>query len=212
MVQASLPRPWAWSVATLLVAAILTAPAAPAAAETVTIEIVEGGQAWRFDPDEIVVQAGDTVEWLYNYTTDTAHTVTSTESFEDRQASGLFDGALSERGDTFSFTFDSEGQFHFYCKPHPSFMAGTILVQAPPTDDGVEPGLPEGGSSDDPPPGDDPADEGDEGQNGATGAVPPGQSGQDGEDGTGDQGSPVPLTALLGALAVALLARRDRRV
>ncbi len=191
-------RKWLAMPAAALAVLILVAPAA---AET-TIQIVEGGQAWRFEPDEVVVDFGETVVWVYNYTTDTSHTVTSTENLEERRPSGLFDATLQKRGDTFSFTFDEEGQFHYYCKPHATFMSGTILVRAaPPPDDGVEqPDASQFNQTDDPPGAQDEADP----------AAQAGSStGDTAGDGEADEEAPLPWG--LGLVAVGALALGRRR-
>jgi plastocyanin len=79
-----------------------------------------------FEPAETRVPAGSTVRWT---NADGAfHTVTATASLERRQPSGLFDRPLGSRGQSFEFTFDRPGAYHFYCQPHSEFMAGTVIV------------------------------------------------------------------------------------
>lgn len=75
-------------------------------------------------PFSQTVNLGDTVEWK---NTDTAaHTVTS-GSLENGP-DGLFDSSLFMSGNSFSFTFDKEGTFSYFCMVHP-WMTGEITVK-----------------------------------------------------------------------------------
>ena len=47
------------------------------------------------------------------------HTTTSTD--------GVWDSAILNPGDTFSFTFDEAGTYEYLCSLHPT-MVGTIVV------------------------------------------------------------------------------------
>lgn len=73
-------------------------------------------------PAEADIAVGKTITWI-NY--DAAfHTVTS--GFYD-VADGYFDSGHLEAGQSFSFTFDQEGKFQYYCKLHP-WMEGVVQV------------------------------------------------------------------------------------
>ena len=79
-------------------------------------EVSLAGRA--FSPATLEVAVGDTVTWIND--DDTEHTVTAND--------GAFDsGALAE-GATFSFTFDTAGEFDYRCLFHDS-MQGTVVVR-----------------------------------------------------------------------------------
>ena len=79
-----------------------------------------------FDPDHLEIELGTTVRWVN--TDGVFHTVTSTDSLEEKSPSGLFDETLSNDGDEFEWTPEEEGVQHYYCEPHAGFMDGTIEV------------------------------------------------------------------------------------
>lgn len=98
--------------------------------DVVEIELVETADddaPYAFEPTERTVDAGTTVRWVHTH--DVSHTITSTDSHEEREPNGEFDETMSSEGDTFEFTFEEPGTYHFYCKPHSSFMVGTIHVE-----------------------------------------------------------------------------------
>lgn len=73
---------------------------------------------FTFDPAEVVVTPGTTVTWVQE--DEVKHTATSD--------TGLFDSPLLEKGEKFSYTFNEEGEFGYYCKPHPN-MIGSVIVE-----------------------------------------------------------------------------------
>jgi plastocyanin len=73
---------------------------------------------YHFQPQELTVQAGTRVTWT-NHGED-AHTVVSDN--------GLFRSGGLDTGDSFSFTFDKPGTYHFTCSVHPR-MVGTVIVR-----------------------------------------------------------------------------------
>jgi plastocyanin len=91
-----------------------TAPAAPTAAAA--FEVTLAGRA--FSPAVVEVSVGDTVTWIND--DDTEHTVTAFE--------GAFDSGELAEGASFSFTFDSPGEYRYRCLFH-SEMQGTIIVR-----------------------------------------------------------------------------------
>jgi len=103
----------------------------PVAPQTVTITIAEGASTPGCEVDKQcylpysqTIREGDTIEWS---NTDTAaHTVTS-GSLEDGP-DGLFDSSLFMSGNSFSFTFDQEGTYPYFCMVHP-WMTGEIVVE-----------------------------------------------------------------------------------
>ncbi len=75
---------------------------------------------FAFAPANIVIDAGTTVTWT-NYD-NVGHTVTSDSG--DELDSGLFG-----EDDTFSHTFETPGEYRYYCEPHPN-MKGLVTVLA----------------------------------------------------------------------------------
>jgi len=96
--------------------------------ESVTVVMPEGagiqkeGQIY-YDPEALHISIGTTVLWLNE---DSAmHTVTSGNSQEG--ANGVFDSDLMAAGESFEFTFTSQGKEEYYCIVHP-WMTGSIEV------------------------------------------------------------------------------------
>ena len=96
--------------------------------EPVTVSMPEGagiqqeGQIY-YDPDLIQISIGTTVLWIND---DSAmHTVTSGNSQEG--PNGVFDSDLMAAGDSFEFTFTSQGTEDYYCIVHP-WMTGAVEV------------------------------------------------------------------------------------
>jgi len=76
-----------------------------------------------FNPDTVTATEGNTVTWT---NTDTAaHTVTSGK---DVTFDGTFDSSLLAPGKTFSFKFESAGEYPYYCAVHP-WMTGKVIVE-----------------------------------------------------------------------------------
>lgn len=81
-------------------------------------------QNMAFSPASKTITVGTTIKWT-NYD-GYAHTVTSGTP---GTTSGLFDSGNIESNGTFSYTFNQEGTFNYFCKIH-NFMRGTITVQS----------------------------------------------------------------------------------
>lgn len=82
---------------------------------------------FQFMPANIVVEVGSTVRWTNMDAIE--HSVTSQTGEGTLVPSGVFDHYLNET-ETFSFTFTTEGTYHYYCVPHGSSMQGTVTVIA----------------------------------------------------------------------------------
>ncbi len=94
---------------------VLVLPFAPAArAANVNVSIVD----FAFQPSTVNVQLGDTVIWTNNG--GAPHTVTST-------GSGPLASATLNNGDTYQFTFTTDGTYNYHCSIHAS-MTGTVNV------------------------------------------------------------------------------------
>jgi len=80
-----------------------------------------------FIPDNVTVDVGGTVTWSNDDTA--AHTVTSGDlSVDPDNVGSNFDSSLWMAGTTFEVTFDTAGEFPYFCQVHP-WMAGTVTVQ-----------------------------------------------------------------------------------
>lgn len=82
------------------------------------VNIMGNSGSNSYTPDPIKVGVGDIVTWTNNDSS--RHTATSND--------GTFDSDILRKGDTFSFTFDKEGQYSYICALHPD-MVGTVVVK-----------------------------------------------------------------------------------
>jgi predicted secreted protein with PEFG-CTERM motif len=115
-------------LAVFVTAMMLSMP--QAFAETVTVSTPQGTSVPGcettnecFIPYEITVNVGDEVTWSNDDTA--AHTVTAGSAADG--PSGVFDSSLFMAGTTFSYTFDVEGEFPYFCMVHP-WMQGIVNV------------------------------------------------------------------------------------
>ena len=67
----------------------------------------------------VMVALGATVTWT-NRDPGMVHTVTAVD--------GSFDSGFMNEGDTFSFTFNTPGEFEYFCGPHP-WMRAKVQVE-----------------------------------------------------------------------------------
>ena len=91
------------------------------------ISIVGNSGSNSYNPNPIEIKVGETVTWINNDSS--PHTVTSSSSSNDDDSSITFDSGVLRRGETFSFTFDMEGEYPYFCTLHPN-MVGTVVVIA----------------------------------------------------------------------------------
>ncbi|MEJ2616539.1 MAG: cupredoxin domain-containing protein [Ignavibacteriaceae bacterium] len=77
-----------------------------------------------FIPDSLNIPVGTTVTWINQDST--AYTVTSKDTVNSKI---LFDSGSILPNDTFNFTFNNSGVYHYYSKKHPGIMQGVIIVQ-----------------------------------------------------------------------------------
>ena len=97
---------------------------APLSAKAATIQVQVGQGGLKFTPANVMIQVGDTVEWVWDALD---HSSTSgTPGHPD----GLWDSGILNTGATFSFTFTSAGTFNYFCTPHGACcgMIGTVTV------------------------------------------------------------------------------------
>jgi plastocyanin len=106
---------------------------------TRTVEMTDG---LDFDPETVTIGVGDTVEWVT--TGSVAHSATAYEDdLPDGAAYFASGGFGSEaaarqsypegsvgRDETYSHTFETAGEFPYFCVPHESGMVGTVIVES----------------------------------------------------------------------------------
>lgn len=83
---------------------------------------VSATDARTFVPGTVNVDRTGTVTWT-NTGNQEEHTVTS-------NTAGLFNGPLTNNGDTFSRQFNQAGKFRYHCEIHGFDMSGTVVVPA----------------------------------------------------------------------------------
>lgn len=124
-------------IATLLVAGMIaTAGVSSAYAQD---QVVRGTYAIRmppgafdqnakvfYDPPASAIPVGTTVVW-FNDDPDQMHTVTSGTSFQDENYGKAFDSGFMSTGAFFQHTFDTAGEFPYFCQVHP-WMVGKVTV------------------------------------------------------------------------------------
>jgi nitrite reductase (NO-forming) len=97
-------------------------------ASSQSISIVPGsgspGSDLFFDPSTAKVAVGSTITWTNDDTL--PHTVTSGNP--EKGPSGIFDSAIMNAGESFTYTFDKPGNVEYYCAVHP-WMISTVTVQ-----------------------------------------------------------------------------------
>jgi len=112
------------AVLALLVVANVV-PGHRAAAQTVTVQIVNQGNTWAFSPLQITVLAGTTITW--QNVSSAPHTATS-----DPGSPAAFDTGTIPAGGQASVTLTVPGTYTYFCAIHPPpLMArGSIVVMA----------------------------------------------------------------------------------
>lgn len=99
-------------------------------------EVIAGPDGnWRFEPREVDIVAGGTVEW---YFASPGHNVSAhpdddslVEIPEDAEPFRSFDPAearLNDPDTTFTHTFEVPGEYVYVCTPHVPQMRGTVVV------------------------------------------------------------------------------------
>ena len=100
----------------LLLAAVFAGCGGSGGSEPVATTEVKMVKSYRFDPETIEIQAGQTVTWTNedNFT----HTV---------EVEGQGDHEVG-RGDSVSVTFDQAGTYDYVCTLHSHDMRGQVIV------------------------------------------------------------------------------------
>ena len=90
--------------------------ASPGASITIDIAMM------AFQTTTIEIPVGTTVTWVNKDVV--AHTVTHRPT----SGSALFDSGYFNTGESWSYTFDTQGTFDYYCIPHPNMVAVIIVI------------------------------------------------------------------------------------
>jgi len=93
---------------------LLASGAAPAQTATATVQI----KAHGYVPDTLTVAPGTKVTWTN--TDDDSHTVVDSKK--------AFRSSALDTDDTYSFTFNTPGEYDYFCSLHP-YMVGKIIVK-----------------------------------------------------------------------------------
>ncbi|PKK82928.1 MAG: hypothetical protein CVT49_11075 [candidate division Zixibacteria bacterium HGW-Zixibacteria-1] len=101
-----------------LLAAVMSSGAGLVKADTVDVNI----PGLNFNPAALTINTGTTVRWTNNHSL--PHTTTSDNAAWDS-------GTLST-GQSFSYTFDTAGEFPYHCNIHPSMTASITVNQGRP--------------------------------------------------------------------------------
>jgi len=80
-----------------------------------------------------VIDVGGEVTWIN--TDAQPHTVTSGSDLTAPDVGELFDSGLQMNGDSFSWTFDTAGEYAYFCMVHP-WMTGMVIVGGAMAEDG----------------------------------------------------------------------------
>lgn len=105
----------------------------PSSAADVTMLTNDSGT--HFDPHVVRIEPGEAVTWTLESGT---HTTTAYAASNDKpqripdDAEAWDSGSMSEQGATFEHTFETEGVYDYYCRPHESTgMLGSVIVGDP---------------------------------------------------------------------------------
>ncbi|WP_315910249.1 cupredoxin domain-containing protein [Halapricum hydrolyticum] len=113
----------------------------PKATREVLVNTARNGDntEYHFDPHVTWVDVGGTVTWTLE---SGSHTATAYHPGNDQprlvpEGTDAWDSEmLSEEGETFEHTFETEGVYHYYCEPHETFgMLATVIVGDPDLDE-----------------------------------------------------------------------------
>ncbi|PYK29089.1 MAG: hypothetical protein DME59_00445, partial [Verrucomicrobia bacterium] len=111
------------AVAVLATIASLFAYANSACAATIDVTVGPNGQL-IFSPSTVTIHPGDTVRWTWS------SDFNSTTSGIPGMPNGIWDSGILNTGATFSHTFNSTGNFPYYCTVHGGCcgMVGMVSV------------------------------------------------------------------------------------
>ncbi len=113
--------------ALLLIIAPVFLSAAPASADA-SVKMGADNGMLAFEPSKVEISAGESVTWVNNKLA--PHNVVFEKAPAGADADALSHKQLSfSPGESFSQTFDTPGEYTFYCEPHRGAgMVGTVVV------------------------------------------------------------------------------------
>jgi plastocyanin len=119
-----------------------TVAKAPATGKTVEVKMLGDGTTYKFEPENITINAGDNVKWTmvsggpHNVAFDPAEIQAAAKpqlmANMDNQMSELSGPLLSNVGETYEISFANvpAGTYNYHCTPHLAMnMRGTITVK-----------------------------------------------------------------------------------
>ena len=71
---------------------------------------------YKFQPEEITIQSGETVTWI------------NKDSVKHTATGDTFDSGLLAKDESFQQTFDKAGTYDYICTPHP-YMKARVIVE-----------------------------------------------------------------------------------
>ena len=109
----------------LVICCAVISPLLSSKAATVQVRVGAGGL--RFNPQNVTIQVGDTVQWTW------AASGHSSTSGTPGNPDGIWDSGVQNIGFVFSQTFSTGGTFPYYCTPHGACcgMIGSVTVGTP---------------------------------------------------------------------------------
>jgi plastocyanin len=75
---------------------------------------------YKFVPAEITIEAGSSITFT-NKDSDAKHNAVAVD--------GSFETPMLAQGESHTLTFQTPGEYEYYCTPHKSFMTGKIIVK-----------------------------------------------------------------------------------
>jgi len=89
-----------------------------------TIQVQVGAGGLKFTPQNVTIQAGDTVKWVW------AASGHSSTSGTPGNPDGMWDSGVQNSGFIFNQTFTTAGTFNYFCSPHGLCcgMIGSVTV------------------------------------------------------------------------------------
>lgn len=91
--------------------------------------VVGPNGTFQFDPDQLTIAAGETVEWVWDSNN---HNVRPDDIPDGAEWSGTpgGDGDTYDEGYVYQYTFTVTGDYSYHCEPHENLgMTGSLTVQ-----------------------------------------------------------------------------------
>ena len=122
-------------VDTAIAVLLLSVMFSPARAAASSVVIKMGDAPPMYEPVNVTIKAGETVEWLNNG--GVVHSVTavpgdasSPKDVALPMGAATFDSGFMPPGGTFDYTFTVPGTYRYFCVPHEKLgMVGTVVVK-----------------------------------------------------------------------------------